>query len=69
MEGQILFEGSDQKQPDIKTAKLEGFDQTTLNSPTNGKTLISFVNGCKDNCLTQNDLKQPETVSSNAGMN
>ena len=70
MEDQYLFEGSDQKQADIKTAKKESVDQTTLNSPTNDKTLRGFVNGCRDNCLIQNDLKQPGRVydSSNAGM-
>ena len=68
MEGQTLFEGSDQDQPAVKRRKLNSFDQRRLSPPTNGKTLRDFVKGCRGNCLIQNDLKQPEADYFYAGM-
>ena len=68
MEGQTLFEGSDQDQPAVKRRKMNSFDQRTLSPPTNGKTLRCFVKGCRNNCLIQNDLKQPEADSFYAGI-
>ena len=68
MEGRTMFEGSDETPTDVKRTKLESFHQTTLSPPTEGKTFRGFVKECRDNCLAQNDLKQPEADSSFAGI-
>ena len=63
IEDETLVERSCQKQTDVKRIKLESsHHETTLHSPTNCKTLRGFVKECRDNCLTQSELKQLGTV-------